>query len=79
MAGKAKAMKREEGMVEHCENCWWFSAPPRPAALGDCQLAGSYLGAPDNPDSPMVAQDYEGYAASLTVRPTFGCVAWRAK
>lgn len=67
--------------MKRCKNCkrWERSDTKGFENWGECLLAGSYNAEPVYPDSLAVANDFEGYAASLSTEERFGCVQWERK
>lgn len=63
-----------------CSRCLFFQESAPPALLvpgeGKCLRSYSDAGAPEIPDTPMVALDVDCYQAWLLVRPDFYCAAF---
>lgn len=65
-----------------CDRCKWWTPPQKQEwenSWGRCVLTISRRGEPERPGTRAVAQDYEGYHASLFAKADFGCVQWEQK
>lgn len=63
-------------MKKICKTCkWWRKIGDN---WGECTLAASSHGEPDEPTTKAFALDGECWSAVLWTQSTFGCVQWDA-